>query len=404
MKQNLEHSALPDPKEIRDYQEGKLDPARAHEIELIAQENPLLAEAIEGYSANPAYHMLPGITAAVTTAAGVGVASGLTAGVTAVAKAATPWWHLNGWLIGVAAGTSAAVGTYYVAVQNNEEKFAAKSTELRQEDAYNKENTEQGTLLYDSLMMHADEGLQHEENPVAEDALKNTTEAAVSQQNTYDGITLTSDSDEFEKRSDPGSLARIDSRNFPKEIDGPEDDKNQAPKSSSTVAIQIMKVLNYKMADYTAIRNASWEKFNPDDVGLPARWASEEEREQYSKDHPGMFVPYVDYISTCISAFDKAKYDTSIERFAVVLEQYPDDVNALFYSALSHYHLQEFDDAIAFFQKVEKNAIRTFNEESFFYHARCWKAKGDIDGANSFFVKVVRLNGFYKERAIEEMQ
>jgi hypothetical protein len=79
-------------------------------------------------------------------------------------------------------------------------------------------------------------------------------------------------------------------------------------------------------------------------------------------------------------------------------------VNAQFYSAMSHYHLKQQREAIALFLKVEKNVIRTFNEEAFFYHAKCAKEVGDPDTANSLFVKVVQMNGFYKERALEEMQ
>jgi hypothetical protein len=56
------------------------------------------------------------------------------------------------------------------------------------------------------------------------------------------------------------------------------------------------------------------------------------------------------------------------------------------------------------FSRTEKNVIRTFNEESYFYHAKSLKAIGDADAANSLFVKVVKMNGFYKELAIEEMQ
>jgi TolA-binding protein len=399
MKSNLEHSALPDPDEIRKYQSGELDAARAHEIELIAQENPLLAEAIEGFASNPAYHLLPGITAAVTTAGGIATTSSITAGTVAGAvKVASPWWHLNGWLIGATVGTSAAVGTYYIAdsvskdsqkiteiiaTHPNEHSEINQVSELNYADLADSSNVSvvSGKTNVEVNVDGAAQGVQHHDA---------STHALIQEdQNTARNQTLPEKINT--KKSQEGVSAT--------------GDKNEGlPKSSSTVAIQIMKVLNYKMADYTSIRENAWEKFDESDIGLPARWKSEQERESYLREHPESFVPYVDYVTTCISAYDQEKFEMAIQRFAVILDQYPDDVNALFYSAMSEYNLKRYDRAIQLFSLVEKNMIRTFNEEAFFYHARCLKALGDVDGANSNFVKVIQMNGFYRERAIEEMQ
>jgi hypothetical protein len=77
MKNNLEHSAVPTSDEIKLYHEGKLGPMRSHEIELLAQENPLIAEALEGYAAKPAYAMLPLIQAGIIEASAAAAAGTL---------------------------------------------------------------------------------------------------------------------------------------------------------------------------------------------------------------------------------------------------------------------------------------------------------------------------------------
>lgn len=405
MKGNLEHSALPDQEEIRKYQNGELDPARSHEIELIAEENPLLADAIEGYAANPAYHLLPGITAAVTTAAGVTATTGLTAGTVAGAvKAASPWWHLNGWLIGATVGTSAAVGTYFISESISESKKKNGQDLAEYAGMQNDIKDNEGSMMNYS---DAADSLANHDETIAPEEVMNVQTASGGIQN-VDGpkAALNSGEPGSEVKADRGESlpVKISTKKSNVIASGRNGQGNDLPKNSSTVAIQIMKVLNYKMADYTAIRDNTWEKFDVDDLGLPAKWKSESEKEEYLRDHPDRFTPYIDYITTCISAFDQEKYETAIQRFSVVLDQYPDDVNALFYSAMSEFHLMRYNSAIAFFKQVEKNMIRTFNEESFFYHAMCLKSLGDVDGANSHFVKVIKLNGFYRERAIEEMQ
>jgi tetratricopeptide (TPR) repeat protein len=393
MKKNLEHSALPGPDEIRDYQEGKLDAARSHEIEMIAQENPLLADAIEGYSGNAAYHLLPGITAAVAAAAGTTTAAAAaTATVAGAVKAATPWWHLNGWLIGATVGTTAAVGTYYVqeTLQQDKPKESPKTEQAYSgvSDVEQNEKTAQLTMAGEEL---TSEQQAADVAPMQEEGSAKTNNAA--DQSLTSGVEPKNNAAEHIPSIGNGAVLR--SATNPSE---------SSPKTSSTVAINIMKVLNYKMADYTAIRDGAWEKFSASETGLPARWETEADRQKFKEEHPDRLVPYVDYITTCISAFDNGRYQMAIERFGVVLNQYPDDVNAQFYIAMSHFHLGNWDAAIAMFSRTEKNVIRTFNEESYFYHAKSLKAIGDVDAANSLFVKVVKMNGFYKELAIDEMQ
>jgi TolA-binding protein len=399
MKNHMEHSVLPSPEEIRKYQEGKLNAARSHEIELIAQENPLLADAIEGFGGNPAYHLIPGITAAVSTAAGVASTTGVMAGAAAgVVKATSPWWHLNGWIIGATAGTSVAVGTYYI----NENIQEKKQITANQTTSLNPVETQTTNIVsYDALL----ESVETADEPAQSASVLSGTNQYVQQSE------LVKTGNEVEKGSaliDDNSKSnvpqKISSISGPGIIQGSQSQQDDAPRPSSTVAINIMKVLNYKMADYTAIRSNTWEKFSAEENGLPAKWESEAERVQFQKDHPELIIPYIEYVTTCISAFDNGKYQVAIDRFGIILDQYPDDVNAQFYSAMSHYHLKNQQGAIALFLKVEKNVIRTFNEEAFFYHAKCTKEVGDPDTANSLFVKVVQMNGFYKERALEEMQ
>jgi TolA-binding protein len=291
-----------------------------------------------------------------------------------------------------------AVGTYYINenIQEKKQITANQTTSLNPVEAQTTD-----IVSYDALL----ESVETADEPAQSASVLSGTNQYVQQSE------LVKTGNEVEKGSaliDDNSKSnvpqKISSISGPGIIQGSQSQQDDALRPSSTVAINIMKVLNYKMADYTAIRSNTWEKFSAEENGLPAKWESEAERVQFQKDHPELIIPYIEYVTTCISAFDNGKYQVAIDRFGIILDQYPDDVNAQFYSAMSHYHLKNQQGAIALFLKVEKNVIRTFNEEAFFYHAKCAKEVGDPDTANSLFVKVVQMNGFYKERALEEMQ
>ncbi|MBL7942146.1 MAG: hypothetical protein JNM00_05245, partial [Flavobacteriales bacterium] len=56
---NLSNIALPTVEEIQSYHAGMLPDARCREIELLALEHPLVADAIEGFGEIPAYTKVP---------------------------------------------------------------------------------------------------------------------------------------------------------------------------------------------------------------------------------------------------------------------------------------------------------------------------------------------------------
>jgi tetratricopeptide (TPR) repeat protein len=105
-----------------------------------------------------------------------------------------------------------------------------------------------------------------------------------------------------------------------------------------------------------------------------------------SQDHQS--ISYLTFIDQSISAFDKSSYRLSEEKFSVILGQYPDDVNALFYGGLSSYQLGNYDQAIVWFNEILQQSISTFHEEAEFYLAMSHKAS---------------KGGFYAQKASEEI-
>lgn len=392
MKNNLEHSALPTPDELRLYHEGKLGPMRSHEIELLAQENPLLAEALEGFATKPAYAMLPLIQAGILQASGGAIAGGAAgASGAALLKASTPWWHLNGWWIGVVTGTAAATGTAVVMEYSNEEKSEENAS------GKNVQTTEviaSSPSIGTTDTVHYQDGLEPSLTHVESNQIAVNTES----------VAENSEIASSRNSAEINTIQSVSGRDMTVSNASQTDAAIPEPKRTSTIAIGIIHVLNYKLADYTALRQNTWQKFSIDDVGVPAKFSNDEERKKYLSQNPDQAVPYVEYISQCIKAYDDNKFTLAIDRFAEVLKQYPDDVNALFYTGMSHYMSGNYTTSSDLFAKVEKNFINTFNEEALFYHGKSLKKLDRYEEAISYFAKVVKWNGFYKEQAIEEMQ
>ena len=393
MKNNLEHSALPTPEEIRLYHEGKLGPMRSHEIELLAQENPLLAEALEGFAAKPSYSMLPVIQAGIIEASSAGAAGTLGTAGAAILKAGTPWWHLNGWWIGVVTGTAAAVGTAVV-MESNKEKAEITNPDI--------ENIRQSESIETPSITSSEDTIAFESATAETGSNQLTT--VQTRTNGAENQTGSAIDDASRNQTDLSSIRPVEAGDIVFTEKPETSNPALEPKRSSTIAIGIIHVLNYKLADYTALRQNNWQKFSLQDVGVPARFSSEEDRNKYLKENPDQSIPYIDYISQCIRAYDENKFAMTIDKFAEVLKQYPDDVNALFYTAMSHYKTGNYTTAVDLFAKVEKNFINTFNEEALFYHGKSLKKLDRFEEAISYFVKVVKWNGFYKEQAITEME
>lgn len=401
MKSNLEHSALPTAEEIRMYQDGKLEALRSHEIELLAQENPLLADALDGYSTTPSFSMLPLITAGIAQTAGI-ASGGLAGSAAATAvKVTLPWWHLNGWIIGVVAGTTATVGTVVVLQEKNNVQTKPSANQTTENGLSTIHSEELDTIQFD-------EALESKNEVFSQAVLSENAQASIAN---FQEVNQPKISDAAENSLAKSNNTQIDRQVIDNlkpiplaEANLQKNDAVPVEKKSSTVAIQILHILNYKLADYSVIRSEEWERFSLDEVGLPASFGSQEEKKLYVKEHPENVVSYIDYITQCIRAYDYEKFQQAIRRFNVVLEQYPDDVNAQFYSAMSYYAEKDYPKAIEYFLKVEKNGINTFDEEAMYYHAMTLKTLGNIDDANSLFVKVIRENGFYKENALQQMQ
>jgi len=167
---------------------------------------------------------------------------------------------------------------------------------------------------------------------------------------------------------------------------------------------RILFIHEYKIVDYTLLRREDWSGFEPA-TGIDAKYedkkAKDDDRKLASQDHQS--ISYLTFIDQSITAFDRGSYRLSEEKFSVILGQYPDDVNALFYGGLSSYQLGNYDQAIVWFKCILQQSISTFHEEAEYYLAMSYKASKDYKSANDLFRSIQTKGGFYSTKAKEEI-
>ncbi len=404
MRKNLEHSVLPSREELELFQQGLLEEKRAKEIRTLAKENPLLADAIEGYAAIPAFAFIPDLTSVLhgtTQAAGAAGAATTAKGAAAVAKA-TSWWGLNSWVAGLAVAGGIAAGVATVEIKEKSQVQLNPTIQAIPNNFTEEQNTAQFaetnlTGNHNGLPEECQDLVANSENPVL--ALNpNISENSNStiNPNTFNDL---SNIDPINPSSQSLSLdnqqAAANDQLKPSEPAG----------NKSLVAIKITNILDFKIADYTELRKKTdWKAFSIDEVGLPANFSSPEEREAYEESQKNQIsIPYIAYLTQCIDAFDKKNYDVAINRLAYIRSQYPEDVNAMFYSAMSHFYKEDWNSALAEFETTLKNRMNPFKEEAKFYMASTLKNLGRREEADRLFFEIVQMGGFYAERALKEL-
>lgn len=167
--------------------------------------------------------------------------------------------------------------------------------------------------------------------------------------------------------------------------------------------VKMLYIKNLKAVDYTdfytnhiakkewLLTGVSADKENGNSVGVVP--------EQVIK-----YIPYKDFLIEGLTLFSKNDYKAALGHLLTILQQYPDDLNAAFYSGLCYYNLGKTKQAIAMFDRAIGNSIITFKEESEWYKALSLLEYGKKSEAKELIQKIESENGFYAKAAREKLK
>ena len=159
-----------------------------------------------------------------------------------------------------------------------------------------------------------------------------------------------------------------------------------------------------KLLDYRAYRSKS--KITTKQIiltGTPANIGEEvlTEEDPIWKD---IDIPYIDYLEKTIELFAKGQNKKALSRFAIILETYPDDLNANFYAGLCYYNLKEYKSATMNFKKCLESKYLNFNEEAEWYMAKSFLAAGNVTEGKALLKKIKSDGGYYAKQAEKILQ
>jgi hypothetical protein len=98
--------------------------------------------------------------------------------------------------------------------------------------------------------------------------------------------------------------------------------------------------------------------------------------------------------------FNKDKFHKANEQFLLLLENNPNDLNALFYSGIAFYQQNKNENAIQQLKLVLKNSNTSFYPEAKWYLALAY-LKTNAEIGNQLLKEIVDENGFYVNQARE---
>lgn len=164
-------------------------------------------------------------------------------------------------------------------------------------------------------------------------------------------------------------------------------------------------VYYYDMAvvDYTKYENRTQTITKSQYVlsGLDAAYESESNKNQSELIEKKVEIAYMDYLEESMYYFSKRKYKQALQHFDVIITQYKNDLNALFYGGLSYFNLKQFEQAKSNFERIIEMDENPFYEDAEWYLVKIYIKQNQIQKAKKSLNHIIIQNGFYTPQAIE---
>ncbi len=112
-------------------------------------------------------------------------------------------------------------------------------------------------------------------------------------------------------------------------------------------------------------------------------------------------IPYKEYLNETMKFLSENDFKTALKRFNIILESYPEDLNAHFYSAICYYNISQFDKAINHFDVAFKHPYKSFSIDAQWYKAKTYFQSGEYDSAEILLKDIIQEGDYYKTQAQE---
>ncbi len=110
-------------------------------------------------------------------------------------------------------------------------------------------------------------------------------------------------------------------------------------------------------------------------------------------------IPYDKYFSEIQHSFSQNKFKKALKGYKEVLKQYPNDLNAHFYSGLCYFNINQSQKAIEHFEVVKVHQYNTFRQEGEWYTAQALFDLNRNEEGIVLLNKIIERSGFYVDQA-----
>lgn len=146
---------------------------------------------------------------------------------------------------------------------------------------------------------------------------------------------------------------------------------------TNRMVVGVISMEGMKIADYTEFRSAAWS-----DNGS---------------------LNYLQYLQKGLKAMKAKSFAEAEEVWRQILKKYPEDANAVYFMGYTQYLAGDYDKAILFLKIAEKSTIKTFRPDAEFYHAMSLKMQGKKDEAKLILEKIAKAMGPRANEANREL-
>ena len=159
-------------------------------------------------------------------------------------------------------------------------------------------------------------------------------------------------------------------------------------------------VQDLKVLDYRYYRKKVHQEKTNFLTGTPA---AQETKSSDKNETDEVTFGYMNFLSGNLHDFNEGEFKAALIGFDQILSTYPDDVNALFYSALCLYNLKQFALCEQRLHVMDLAKFDNFDEEQQWYLLLCYKALGKSQEFSDLKQSIIQSNGFYSSKAANIM-
>lgn len=110
------------------------------------------------------------------------------------------------------------------------------------------------------------------------------------------------------------------------------------------------------------------------------------------------------YLDIAFEKYNNQEYKEAIDVLEESMKFYPNDMNTIYYSALSHFYLKKYSQAITLFNKVIADENTTNKESAMWFKSLSLIETGKVADAKQVLNDIVLLNGTYKVQAEQKLK